>query len=124
MPAATWQRLRLALPKRGGFPEDSFSVYLIFAEHTHSKEDFTEVYTIVETFKAHNECGQSHHRLPRLLRPSSRDYRRCFEVTHSPGGNVVWQLEKRTLLTRKWNSSRYVVYVYLSPHVRPLFPHV
>lgn len=113
MPAGIWQRLRLALPKCGGFPEDYFFAYPIFAEHTHSKEDFTKVYTIVETFEVHNECGKSHNRLSRFLRPSSGEYRRCFEVTHSPSGNMVWQLEKRTLLTRKLNSLRYVVYVYL-----------
>lgn len=102
----------LTLLKCDGFPEHCFSAYPIFAEDTHSKEDFSKLYTIVENFKAYNECGKSHNRLSRFLRPSSREYRHCFEVTHSPSGNVVWQLEKRTLLTRKWNSSRYVVYVY------------
>lgn len=36
-------------------PEECFAADSIFAEHTHSKEDFTKVYRIVETLKVHNE---------------------------------------------------------------------
>lgn len=67
-----------------------------------------------ELWKVHNEYVKSHNHLCRFLRLSSREYRLCFPVTCSPVVNVIWQSEKRTLLTRKRDPSRYVCLCVLS----------
>lgn len=77
--------------KRSGFPEDCFSVYPIFAEHTHSKEDFTKVYTIVETFKAQINVAKV-----TIV---------CQGFWGPPPGSTGVALKSPTVLMEKWFSS-------------------
>lgn len=111
-PAPSWQRLTYST--KALLSLKSFAADSIFAEHTHSKGLHQGAQNcrkcIMNMVKVTIICAG-------FWGFSSRECRLCSQVSCSSIVNVVWQLEKRTLLTRKRDSSRYVCLCVLSYNV-------